>query len=264
MPTHETGQGGGTRIDRERAHWDRVYDRQGGLAQNLSWMEYVEDTTFTVEFFRGLLKPLARRRVLSIGGGVDRFGVNLAREGHQVVCVDISPVASARTHALAAEAGVTDRLTTRPAACEEMDLPPGSFDVVVCRRALHHMEIPRVLPIIHTVLPPGGLFVAEEPVCLHPLLRWVHERFPFYGDAPHTADEKELTPHDLDLIRQTFRSTKLYHFDFLARESVAHVLNARGWRRLLYLLGKTDYHLVNRVLPPLRRFCNYVVVHATK
>jgi SAM-dependent methyltransferase len=165
---------------------------------------------------------------------------------------------------LADEAGVADRLTARPSACEEMAYPPGCFDVVVCRRALHHMEIPGVLPIIHTVLQPGGVFVAEEPVCLHPLIRWVHKRFPFYGDAPHTPDEKELTPADLDLIRQTFRSTKLYHFDFLARESIAYLLNNRGWGRLLYLLGKTDYHLVNRVIPPLRQFCNYVVVHATK
>ncbi len=264
MPTHDTGPGVGTRLDRERVHWDRVYDRRGGQPQNLSWMEYVEGTTFTAEFFRGLLKPLSRRRVLSIGGGVDRLGVGLAKEGHLVVCVDISPVASARTQALADEAGVADRLTARPTACEEMAFAPASFDVVVCRRALHHMEIARVLPTIHAALETGGVFVAEEPACLHPLVRWVHERFPFYGDAPHTPDEKELTPPDLDLLRKTFRSTRLYHFDFLARESIAYLLNNRGWSRLLYLLGKTDYHLVNRLLPPLRQFCNYVVVHATK
>ena len=74
------------------------------------------------------------------------------------------------------------------------------------------------------------------------------------GDRP----EQSL----LDLLPEVYRQPP--GVDFLARESVAYLLNARGWGRLLYLLGKTDYHLVNRVIPPLRQLCNYVVVHATK
>jgi SAM-dependent methyltransferase len=145
-----------------------------------------------------------------------------------------------------------------------MTFAPASFDVVVCKRALHHMDIARVVPVIHTVLETNGVFVAEEPVCLHPLVRWVHERFPFYGDAPHTADEMELTFPDLDLIAKTFRSTRLFHFDLLARESVAYQLNKRRWNRLLYILGKTDFYLANRLMRPLSRFCNYVMIYAIK
>src|SRR5262249_42457317 len=180
------------------------------------------------------------------------------------VCVDVSPVASARTEELAHRAGVSDRLRVRSAGGEEMTFSPASFDTVVCKRALHHMEIARIVPIIHKVLETGGIFLAEEPVCLHPLVRWVHERFPFYGDAPHTLDEKELTFPDLDLISKTFRSTRLFHFDLLARESLAYRLNKRRWNRLLYLLGKTDFYLANRLVPPLRRFCNYVMIYAIK
>jgi hypothetical protein len=254
----------GNRLEREAVFWDRVYGRNGGQDQNLSWMEYIEETTFNAQFFRGLLTPLRKRRILSIGGGVDRLGVGLAKEGHQVVCVDISPEASARTEALGYQAGVKGRLTVQSAGCEEMTFAPASFDTVVCKRALHHMEIATVIPIIHTVLETGGLFVAEEPVCLHPLVRWVHERCPFYGDAPHTPDERELTFPDLDLISKTFRSTRLFHFDLLARESIAYRLKKHRWKGLLYLLGKTDFYLANRLIPPLRRFCNYVMIHAIK
>lgn len=262
--TQDTSQGFRTRLEREAVYWDRVYGDGGGRDQNLSWMEYVEETTYSARFFRGLLEPLRGRRILSIGGGVDRLGVGLAREGHRVVCVDVSPEASARTQALAHRAGVSDRLTVQSAGCEEMAFPPASFDTVVCKRALHHMEIARVLPILHTVLEPEGLFLAEEPVCLHPLVRWVHDRFPFYGDAPHTQDEKELTLPDLDLITKTFRSTRLFHFDLLARESLAYRLNKLRWNRLLYLLGQADFSLANRLVPPLSRFCNYVTVYAIK
>jgi SAM-dependent methyltransferase len=254
----------GTRLEREMAYWDGVYDTHNGQFQNYSWMEYVEQATFNSQYFRGLLDPLRDRRILSIGGGVDRLGVDLAKQGHQVVCVDISPAASARTREQAQRAGVSDKLTAMSSSCEEMQFAPDSFDVVVCKRALHHMEIARVVPILHDVLVTDGVLIAEEPVCLHRLVRWVHERFPFYGDAPHTQDEKELTSYNLHVINNTFRSTRFIHFDLLARESVAYQLNKRRWSRLLYFLGKTDFYLANRLIPPLRQLCNYVIIYATK
>jgi SAM-dependent methyltransferase len=148
--------------------------------------------------------------------------------------------------------------------CEELDFAEGEFDHVVCRRALHHMDVARVVPGIHRCLTPGGMFLAEEPVSLHPLVRWVHDRFPFYGSAPHSADERELTGDDLALIRRTFRETRFFHFDLLARESMIHRLGALRLYRAVRLLGKWDYYLANRLLPPLRSLCNYVVIRGLK
>jgi SAM-dependent methyltransferase len=254
----------GTRRHREREYWDRIYAMEGRSFQSYSWMAYVEEATYNARFFHDLIRSRRDQKVLSIGGGLDRFGITLAREGHRVVCVDISPVAAARTQELAQRAGVAANLTALAASCEEMDFPPETFDVAVSKRALHHMEIARVVPSLHRVLKPGGILVAEEPICLHPLVRWVHDRFPFYGDAPHTPDEKELTEADLAFIQNTFRSTRRYYFDFLARESIAYHLSKLRWHRLLYRLGQTDYYLVNRLLRPLHRLCNYVILAAHK
>ena len=253
-----------TRLDREKAYWDRVYGSDGNTPEKLAWMQYVEETTFNARFFADLLKPLRRGHLLSIGGGVDRLGVALAQAGHRVVCVDISPLASAHTWALAHQAGVAGHLMVQSSGCEEMTFPPETFDLVVCKRALHHMVIPEVIPTVHAVLKSGGTFIAEEPICLQRLVRWLHDRFPFYGDAPHTPDERELTQRELALIQKAFRTTRFFYFDFLARESVAFHLHRRRWGRLLYLLGQTDFHLVNRLLPVLRRLCNYVIIHAVK
>jgi SAM-dependent methyltransferase len=253
-----------TRRHREKEYWDRIYEMEGRNFQNYSWMAYVEETTYNARFFHDLIRPMRDQKILSIGGGLDRFGVKLAREGHRVVCVDISAVAAARTQELAQRAGVTSNLTARAASCEDMDFPPETFDIVVSKRALHHMDIARVVPCIRTVLKSGGVFLAEEPICLHPLIRRIHDRFPFYGDAPHTPDEKELTQPDLTLIQNTFRSTRLYYFDFLARESIAYHFHKLRWNRLLYRLGQIDYALVNWVLRPLRRLCNYLMIYATK
>jgi SAM-dependent methyltransferase len=254
----------GTRRHREREYWDRIYDTEGRNFQNYSWMAYVEETTYNARFFRDRIRLLHRQKVLSIGGGLDRFGVTLAREGNRVVCVDISAVAAARTQELANQAGVAGNLIALAGSCEGIDLPPESYDLVVSKRALHHMDISRVVPWLHTLLKPGGVFLAEEPICLHPLIRKIHDKFPFYGDAPHTPDERELTDADLALVQSTFRSTRLYYFDFLARESVAYHLHRLRWPRLLYWLGQTDYYLVNRLIRPLQRLCNYVILEAQK
>ncbi len=254
----------GTRIDREAAYWDRVYDSEDGEFQNCSWMEYVEQTTFNARYFRKLLARFQNKRILSIGGGIDRIGVELAKQGHQVVCVDISPSASVRTGLLAEEANVAHRLVALASSCEEMQFAPESFDVVVCKRALHHMDIRRVIPIVYSLLAEGGVFLAEEPVCLSGLVRWVHRRFPFYGDQPHTPDEKELTFDDIRFIKNAFASTRIIHFDLIARESVAYQLNKRRWNRLLHMLGRADYYLANRLVPPLKPLCNYVMIYATK
>jgi len=254
----------GSRRHREREYWDRIYAMEGRNFQNYSWMAYVEEATYNAQFFHDLIRLLRNQKVLSIGGGLDRFGVTLAGEGHRVVCVDISAVAATCTQELAQQAGVADNLTALATSCEDMDFPPETFDLVVSKRALHHMEIARVVPCLRTVLKTGGVFLAEEPVCLHSLVRRIHDRFPFYGDAPHTPDEKELTERDLALIDRSFRSARRYYFDFLARESIAYHLHKLRWHRLLYRLGQTDYYLVNRLLRPLRRLCNYVMIYATK
>jgi SAM-dependent methyltransferase len=252
------------RLVREKEYWNRVYQGASFTGLSCSWMKYVADTTYIAQFFQGLLKPLRRKRILSLGGGVDTLGVSLARDGHRVVCVDISTVASELTRRLAEQDGVADHVTTVTAGCEEMAFPSKTYDVVLCKRSLHHMDVAKVVAGIHAALVPGGTFLAEEPVCLHRLVRWVHRRFPFYGDAPHTPDERELIHQDLATIQRTFGRTQFYFFDLLARESLAYFLRKKRWHGLLRLLGRLDHCLVNRLFPPLRHLSNYVVVHAVK
>src|SRR5262245_14926265 len=114
----------GTRRHRERAYWDRVYEMEGRNFQNYSWRADGADATYSARFFHDLIRPLRGQKVLSIGGGLDRFGVALAREGHRVVCVDISAVAARRTEELAQRVGVAGNLTALAASCEDMNFPP--------------------------------------------------------------------------------------------------------------------------------------------
>ena len=250
------------RLSREESFWNQVYANGGQPDTACSWMKYVEDATYTARFFNARARSYWPRVLPSAAAWTP--GVSLAGHGRRVVCVDIAAGASAMTRALADQAGVGANVEVVTAACEELNLPSEEFDLVLSKRALHHMEVEHVVARLHAALRPGGVFLAEEPVCLSRLLSWAHRRFPFYGNATHTPDERELGAEQLAIIERKFSRVDLHFFDLLARESLAHLLTKAHCGRLLGILGRLDGVFANRLCRPLRRLCNYVVVHAVK
>jgi hypothetical protein len=125
------------------------------------------------------------------------------------------------------------------------------------------MQVAQVVRRAHEVLVPDGHFLAEEPICLLRLVRWLHRRCPFHP-APHTEDERELNGEDLRRVRSVFRRVTISYHDFLVRESVAHCLSRVGLGGLLGPLGRVDAVLMNLLVPWLRYLGSYVLIHAVK
>jgi SAM-dependent methyltransferase len=252
------------RAARERAYWDDAYRPGGPFHARCLWTKRVEGISYIGERFYRLAGELRYKRALSLGGGVDRLGIFLAKAGNRVVTVDVSPVAAAATAALAAREGVADRLSPVVGEAEDALFAKESFDAVLCKRSLHHLAVPRAVARAHELLVPGGVLLAEEPICLPRWLLWAHEKFPFAPGAVRTPDERELVPEDFSLLRRTFRKVRVCYFDLLARESVAYFLCKARAEWLLRPLGKFDYFLVNRCLPVLRYLCTYAIIEAVK
>jgi SAM-dependent methyltransferase len=107
----------------------------------------------------GLLKP--GQKALSIADGEGRNGVFLAEQGLDVVTMDFSPTALAKSQALAKVRGVTIR--TEQADLDTWKWPVEAFDVAVaiffqfCAPALRG----RVFSNIKRALKPGGLLLME-------------------------------------------------------------------------------------------------------
>jgi SAM-dependent methyltransferase len=107
----------------------------------------------------GLLKP--GQKALSIADGEGRNGVFLAEQGLDVLAMDFSPTALAKSRALAKQRGVTIR--TEQADLGTWDWPVEGFDVVAaiffqfCAPALRA----RVFGNIKRALKPGGLLLME-------------------------------------------------------------------------------------------------------
>ena len=107
----------------------------------------------------GLLKP--GQKALSIADGEGRNGVFLAEQGLDVLAMDFSPTALAKSQALARQRGVTIR--TEQADLDTWRWPAGAFDVVAaiffqfCAPPLRA----RVFNNIKRALKPGGLLLME-------------------------------------------------------------------------------------------------------
>src|SRR6185503_18392474 len=167
------------RAAREKAFWDETYRVEGPAHEKYLWTKFITEASYSEDLFGALLGEFTGQRILTVGAGVDTVGVSLSKNNNRVVSLDISPAAAQQTAELARRAGVERNLSAVVMNCEEMVLAE-KFDVVVCKRTLHHMNLSKVLARVHDSLVEGGRFIAEEPVCLLKPLRWIHRLLPFH------------------------------------------------------------------------------------
>ena len=106
-----------------------------------------------------LLKP--GQKALSIADGEGRNGVFLASLGLDVLAIDFSPSALAKSQALARERGVV--LRTEQADLETWPWPVEAFDVIagIFFQFLPPVPRTRVFADIKRALKPGGLLLIE-------------------------------------------------------------------------------------------------------
>lgn len=197
------------------------------------------------------LGPLEGASVLELGCGSGGLSVQLLRRGARLTAVDISPgmVDLARSRAGGASFAV--------APAEETGMPDGSFDFVVGKWVLHHVDVPAAAAEAHRVLRPGGRAVFFENQDRNPLLRvvrrrlWGSRRLHWVG----TPDEHPLTRADLETLRATFGSVDLSYPSFYFFEALSRAAGHRLHRPLAGLDA-----LVWRTLPPARRWSWHVLV----
>lgn len=112
--------------------------------------------------------PAGVQRVLELGCGSGAFGAALKRSGVREV-VGIEQVPSA---AEAARARL-DRVLVADVERDELDLPAGAFDCLVCNDVLEHLVDPwAALKKLRGLLRPGGALVVSLPnVRFHKVVR---------------------------------------------------------------------------------------------
>lgn len=174
------------------------------------------------------LGPLEGAAVLELGCGAGDLSLQLLSRGARLTALDISPrmVQLARSRAPGASFVVS------PA--EETGLPDASFDVIVGKWVLHHVDVAAAAAETHRLLAPGGRALFFENQDRNPVLRlarrglWGSRRLHWVG----TEDERPLTQSDFDVLRSTFRSVSLDYPNLYFFEALSRALGHRFHRPL--------------------------------
>lgn len=196
--------------------------------------------------------------VLDLGCGTGSAGAAFKRAGATVVGADLSPACAA----------VASRRLDAVVRCHSSRLPfrDESFDAVVARGALHHMQHPeRAVAEVRRVLRRGGVFLALDPrefAWLEPLKGAIRRGDASFTDDHHAygvSEYADLIGQQLDVEHvQTFHPFAILVAVGLDLFPLPRQLPKRGFARML--LG-VDQRL-NKT--PLARLGHLVAVRARK
>lgn len=103
-------------------------------------------------------------RALDLGCGAGPAAVRLARLGHEVVGVDLSPAMVDQARRNAVRAAVDDRCRFVAGDFASIDLPAGSFDLIVALGFIEYFDEPvNVLQRMSNLLSDSGRIVVQTP-----------------------------------------------------------------------------------------------------
>lgn len=193
------------------------------------------------------VEPLAGARVLDFACGTGVTSAWLSDRGAEVTGVDLSPKSTARAAELSSALGANATFVTGD--LDSRELAATTFDRVVGRFALHHVDCAAVAPALAARLPGGGKAAFLETMDTNPVLRFARRRLvgrfgiPRYG----TLDEHPLTRRDLDVLARAFGDLRIEvasmaFFHLFDRQ----VLQYRS-ERASAVLGTVDEFLLERL-----------------
>jgi SAM-dependent methyltransferase len=220
------------------------------------WDEHVPSLQACLaEFHRGpdpntramldAVAPLSGRRVLDFACGAGVTTAWLAARGGIVTGIDVSPASIARAREVAHELGL--RIDFKAGELRADTYPRGSFDAIVGRYALHHVDIPSIATAIATVLTPGGNGAFVETMALNPVLNLARRGLVGRAGVAKLGsdDEHPLTKADLAVLAAEIGSVSL-HVENLTFMRIfdRNVLGYR-WPPVSRMMGKIDDALLS-------------------
>ena len=235
-------------LDRERDFWNArshgSYDRVRGLISRAIGAFSTYGELESVYDPRGL-------EVLDYGCGRGEQAVALLERGaRHVTGFDLSEAEVEAARVRAEARGFGSHATFLVADAHRTGFPDASFDLVVGRSILHHLDVDAALAEIRRILRPDGTAVFVEPLAHNPLLRLGRHLTP----TARTVDEHPLTEEDWARCAAAFPG--FWHFE---RELVTIplmplnlALPAPAQERLATWSHRMDRRLMRR-FPSLRK-----------
>lgn len=188
-------------------------------------------------WFEDQVRPRAAgASVLEFGCGDSSYAVKLNQWGGAVTAIDISDEAIEETRKAVADAGFLNATTLMRMNAEELAFPDETFDLVIGRAILHHLDLDKAYGAIARVLKPGGSAIFLEPLAHNALIN-LYRHF-----TPHlrTEDEHPLKMRDAKLARKHFESVDLSYFTLTSMGALVFAKAPRVFEGLKNGLDKVD------------------------
>ncbi len=134
------------------------YDKINGNIDYSLWADFIEEIVKR-EY------PTDPELWLDLGCGTGRMTLELAKRGHDMTGVDISPEMLDEARCAAEECGLSDRILLLCQDMREFELY-GTVDVAVsCLDCINHLtgpsDLKKCLSLVHNYLSPDGLFIFD-------------------------------------------------------------------------------------------------------
>jgi SAM-dependent methyltransferase len=204
---------------------------------------------------------LRGQRVLDLGCGQGDLTLMLLQRGAEVTALDVSAgmveLAERRVQVFAPDA----KATFLAGDAQATGLPAGSFDLVLGKWIIHHLDVEAITTEMERLLRPGGAALFIENQGTNPLLRFARAhlagRFgiPMYG----TPDEHPLVQEDFELFERHFPTVKLLYPDFFFFRLFDRQIFRKKSARLSQLAWDADLW-VERRIPRLRRYSHHLIL----
>jgi SAM-dependent methyltransferase len=226
-------------------------------------------------WIRAQLGHLDGLRVLDLGCGAGEAAVWFAKQGADVVALDLSAEFLDLTRRVAELHGVT--IQTHHGDAMRLEFSDESFDVIYAGNLLHHVDLDQTLEQVHRILKPGGKVVSWDPLRHNPLIkvyRHLAKSVRTHGEAPlHFRDVQRFQRWFVDVRFDCFWFATLWIFVRFYLIERVHPSKERYWKKIVReherltptynRLARVD-HTLFHLFPSLRSLCWNVVVAATK
>ncbi|MBF0145449.1 MAG: class I SAM-dependent methyltransferase [Magnetococcales bacterium] len=205
--------------------------------------------------------PGAGKSALVVGCGQGDDARLLTRLGYRVTAFDLSPDMIGLARDLADREGLT--IDFQVTSAEQPSLHGHTFDLILARDILHHVEVGKALAALSHMANPGSMVMINENYT-HSLIqkiresRWVCEffyprlvSFIYKNEKPYiTEDEVKLNEHDLAACRAMLAQSQTLFFNMFVTRIVpdSYPMLARLDRLLLMMFKPLGFWFAGRFI----------------
>lgn len=223
--------------------WDNTWSEFSPF--NLDPVLFRETIGASDRAFVELIGDVRDKKVLELGCGNGLLSVYLAKMGAWVTAVDTSVVGIQNTQKLADLSQVRSKIKAHSLDALELMTLNDSFDIIVGRFVLHHIEPFDVFTdVLFNITKTGGRGVFRENSSRNLILRFFRKFASGRFGIPKYGDEKEypLQLKELEMLHQKFDKVEIHYTEFKFLRMINEYLLGHNRQNLFMKIDQWIYN----------------------